>query len=115
MKHPLISANLKLLMKRMGFTNEQFADKFQVKRGVIESYTAGRAMPKAELTQRICNYFGITQDQLLKQKLTIEDLQVTGRIKSVTEVQLEEAHKRIELLGNTVKDLRKMIALLERK
>lgn len=112
MKHPIISSNFKLLMSHLGLNQQGFADKFKASRGIIETYAQGKVKPKAEIIQRICNYFSITQDQLLKQRLTAEDLQVTGRIKSVTEVQLEEAYKRIELLENTIKDKEKIIELM---
>lgn len=114
MKHPLISNNIKVLMKFSGFSAQDFADKFEVKRGTIESYVQGRATPKPELVQRICNYYGITQDQLLKQKLTSEDLKVTGRVNSVTEVRLAEALKQIALLEEMNKDKAELIELLRR-
>lgn len=114
MKYPVLSSNIKVLMKHSELTAKGFADKFKVSQGAIESYAGGRNKPKLELIEKLCNYYGITQAQLLKQKLTEEDLKVTGAIESVTEVRLNAANKIIELQDNTIKDLRKTIELLEK-
>lgn len=114
MKHPTLSHNIKLMMKHLGFTAQEFADKFEVKKGMIESYMQGRAIPKVDFINKMFRVFGITYEQLMKQKLTESDLKGTGSVKSVTEVKLEEALKRIELLENTIKDKDRIIELMSK-
>ena len=80
----------------------------------IETYEQGRGSPGAELSNRICIYFGITIEQLFNQKLTPEDLAVTGRIRSIAEVEVESVMRENELLRASVTDLRAQIKLLKR-
>lgn len=115
MKYPVLSSNIKVLMKHSELTAKGFADKFKVSQGAIESYAGGRNKPKLELIEKICNYYGITQAQLLKQKLTTEDLKVTGAIESVTEVRLKAALREVELLKQAIKDKDRIIELLDKR
>lgn len=103
------------MIAHLGLTGKGFAEKLQVPKGRVESYLTGNHSPNIDFVTKVCNLFKITSDQLLKQKLTEADLKGTGSIKSVTEVQLEEALKRIELLENTVKDKDRIIELMQKK
>ncbi len=114
-KYPTIAHNVSMLRDFLNLKNEPFAVKFGVKRGAIESYTQGRVKPKVEFTQALCNYFGILPEQLMNQKLTEEDLKVTGSARTITEVKLEEALKQIELLKSALADKEEIITLLKRK
>jgi transcriptional regulator with XRE-family HTH domain len=106
-KYPVLSSNIKVLMKHSELTAKGFADKFKVTQGAVESYAGGRNKPKLELIEKICNYYGISQQQLLKQRLTPEDLKVTGQVESVTEVKLKAALREIKLLKQVIELLQK--------
>ena len=89
-------------------------EKLGASRGAIESYAEGRNKPKVDIANRAANYFNLTTDQVLNQKLTAEDLQVTGRTGTIAEVKLQAANREIELLKQTVEDLRFTIELLKK-
>lgn len=114
-KYPIIAHNISFLRDFLNLRNEPFAVKFGVKRGAIESYTQGRVKPKVEFTQAICNYFGLQPEQLVNQKLTEADLTVSGSVRTITEVKLEEALKQIELLKSALADKEEIITLLKKK
>lgn len=104
--------NIKFLREYLKETQTGFAKRFGVTRAMISSYELHTARkPDTEFMLRICNYFNITIEQLSKQKLTESDLAVTGRTGSVTEVRLEEALKRIDLLEKACADKDEIIAL----
>lgn len=115
MKYPVLSSNIKVLMKHSELTAKGFADKFKVSQGAIESYAGGRNKPKLDLIEKICNYYGLTQAQLLKQKLTEQDLMVSGSVESVSDVKLNAALREVELLKQAVKDKDRIIELLQKR
>jgi transcriptional regulator with XRE-family HTH domain len=59
---PLVNENIKVLRKRMGMTQEKFAEVLGIKRSLIGAYEENRAVPPAENLNKI---FGITLDQLI--------------------------------------------------
>lgn len=62
---PLVNENIKVLRKRMGMTQEKFAEVLGIKRSLIGAYEEHRAIPPAENLNKISKVFGITLDQLL--------------------------------------------------
>lgn len=62
---PLVNENIKVLRKRMGMTQEKFAEVLGIKRSLIGAYEEHRAVPPAENLNKISKVFGITLDQLL--------------------------------------------------
>lgn len=112
----LIANNMKLLRKHTGLNQEKFAAKFKTTRANINFYEGGKAKSlPADLVERLTNYFKITNAQLLKQKLTAEDLKPTGRIESVIEVRLESALRENELLKGIIADKDEIISLLKNR
>src|SRR3546814_897376 len=65
-----IAGNLKYLRKKIGFTQQQLADKLNVKRPVIGAYEESRAEPKTELLLAIATLFSITVDELVGETLS---------------------------------------------
>jgi transcriptional regulator with XRE-family HTH domain len=109
-----IANNMKLLRELEGLTQEAMAAKFKTTRPNINVYESGKAKSlPAALVERITTYYGITNKQLLNQRLTKEDLKPTGRIESVIEVKLEYALRENELLKKAVVDKEKIIQFLE--
>ncbi len=62
---PLINQNIKVLRKRMGFTQEKFAEVLGVKRSLIGAYEENRAIPPTENLNKFSKLFGVSLDQLL--------------------------------------------------
>ena len=62
---PLINQNIKVLRKRMGFTQEKFAEVLGVKRSLIGAYEENRAIPPAENLNKLSELFRVSLDQLL--------------------------------------------------
>jgi transcriptional regulator with XRE-family HTH domain len=65
-----ISANIKFLRKKSNLTQQQFADLLGIKRSMIGAYEEDRASPKMDNMKQIANYFGITVDELVSEKIT---------------------------------------------
>lgn len=64
-----ISANLKYLRKKKGLTQQQFADNMEIKRSLIGAYEEDRAEPKYELLKKIAEYFELTIDEFINEKI----------------------------------------------
>jgi transcriptional regulator with XRE-family HTH domain len=62
---PLINQNIRVLRKKMGFTQEKFAEVLGVKRSLIGAYEESRAIPPAENLNKLAELFGVSLDQLL--------------------------------------------------
>lgn len=62
---PLINQNIRVLRKKMGFTQEKFAKVLGVKRSLIGAYEESRAIPPAENLKKLSELFGVSLDQLL--------------------------------------------------
>lgn len=64
-----ISANLKYLRKKKGLTQQQFADNMKIKRSLIGAYEEDRAEPKYDLLKKIAEYFELTIDEFINEKI----------------------------------------------
>jgi len=64
-----ISANLKYLRKKKGLTQQQFADNMEIKRSLIGAYEEDRAEPKYDLLKKIAEYFELTIDEFINEKM----------------------------------------------
>jgi transcriptional regulator with XRE-family HTH domain len=64
-----ISANLKYLRKKKGLTQQQFADNMEIKRSLIGAYEEDRAEPKYNLLKKIAEYFELTIDEFINEKI----------------------------------------------
>lgn len=65
-----ISSNLKYLRKKHGLTQQQFADNMEIKRSLVGAYEEDRAEPKYELLKKIAEYFELTIDEFINEKIT---------------------------------------------
>ncbi|MFN5168076.1 MAG: XRE family transcriptional regulator [Cyclobacteriaceae bacterium] len=54
--------------KRMGLTQDQFANRLDIKRSLVGAYEEGRAEPRLELLQKMANLFGISLEEFLGQE-----------------------------------------------
>ncbi len=64
-----ISYNLKSLRKKKGLTQQQLADKLEIKRSLIGAYEEDRAEPKYDLLKRIADLFELSMDELVNDKI----------------------------------------------
>mgnify|MGYP001568473735 CR=1 FL=1 len=64
----LLSDNLRFLRKSKGLTQADFAERIGVNRSVIGAYEEGRAEPKLQTLQTICNFLGLSLDEILNKK-----------------------------------------------
>ncbi len=65
------SQNLKYLRKLRGWTQEEFANKLNIKRSLIGAYEEERAEPRLEVLEIISDMFKISLDELLRKDLSI--------------------------------------------
>ncbi|ADY51774.1 helix-turn-helix domain protein [Pseudopedobacter saltans DSM 12145] len=64
-----ISDNLKYLRKKKGLTQQQFADVMEIKRSLVGAYEEDRAEPKYDLLKKIAEYFEISIDDFINEKI----------------------------------------------
>ncbi len=65
-----IANNLKYLRKKKGLTQQQFADLMDIKRSLIGAYEEERAEPKYDLLNKIAEYFELSIDEFVNEKIT---------------------------------------------
>ena len=62
--------NFRYLRKLRGLTQEEFANKIEVKRSLIGAYEEERATPNLDAMERVCKLFKITLDDLILKDLS---------------------------------------------
>jgi len=62
--------NLKYLRKLRGWTQEEFANKLNIKRSLIGAYEEERADPRIEVLELVSNMFKVSLDELLLKDLS---------------------------------------------
>jgi transcriptional regulator with XRE-family HTH domain len=63
--------NFKHLRKSNGWTQEEFANKLNIKRSLVGAYEEERADPKFEVMENICNLFSISLDDFMLRDLSV--------------------------------------------
>lgn len=66
--------NIKKIRQLKGLSQTQFGELVNLNRGVVSSYEEGRAEPKIETLLRISDHFELSTDDLLKKKLTVNQI-----------------------------------------
>ena len=96
--------NIRFLRKSKKLTQQQFADKLNVKRSLIGAYEEGRAIPKITVMQQITQFFNISVDDLINVDLESEGLKV------------HENQKELQILPVVVdNDNRELIPIIQIK
>lgn len=62
--------NLKYLRKLRGWTQEEFANKLQIKRSLLGAYEEERAEPRIDVLETVCDIFKLTLDDILRKDLS---------------------------------------------
>lgn len=65
-----ISVNIRFLRKKKNLTQQEFADALGIKRSMIGAYEEDRASPKMDNMKAIANFFGISVDELVSERIT---------------------------------------------
>jgi transcriptional regulator with XRE-family HTH domain len=60
-----INESIRTLRKKLGLTQDQFAQQLAIKRSLVGAYEEGRAEPRLELLQKIAALGGLTVDEFL--------------------------------------------------
>ncbi|MBL7849147.1 MAG: helix-turn-helix domain-containing protein [Cyclobacteriaceae bacterium] len=60
-----INENIRFLRKQLGLTQDQFAQRLEIKRSLVGAYEEGRAEPRLELLQKMASLGGYTVDVLI--------------------------------------------------
>lgn len=63
--------NLKYLRKLRGWTQEEFAQKLNIKRSLVGAYEEERAEPRLEVLEEVANMFKLSLDELLLKDLSV--------------------------------------------
>lgn len=85
-----MNERIKEIRKHFGLTQQEFADRLQIKRGAIANYEIGRNVPIDAVISLICREFNINENWLrtgngeMKQELPPED-EVAAVISNVLE------------------------------
>ena len=65
--------NLKYLRKLRGWTQEEFAQKLNIKRSLVGAYEEERAEPRLEVLEEVANIFKLSLDELLLKDLSVSN------------------------------------------
>lgn len=63
--------NLKYLRKLRGWTQDEFANKLNIKRSLLGAYEEERAEPRIDVLEVVCDMFKLTLDELLRKDLSV--------------------------------------------
>jgi transcriptional regulator with XRE-family HTH domain len=109
----IVSTNIRTLRKQMGYTQEQFAERINIKRSLLGAYEEGRADPRLNNLQNMATEFGITVDLLLTRdlsRMSREEIQKLARKEAAA------PKERLKVLSITVdKNDRENIELVPQK
>ncbi len=65
-----INENIRFLRKQQNWTQDQFAQKLEIKRSLVGAYEEGRAEPRLELLQKMATIFVTSVDKLIGSDVT---------------------------------------------
>ena len=67
-----INENIRIGRKRLKLTQDQFAQKLDIKRSLLGAYEEGRAEPRLDLLHKMASLFGVSVDILISRDLANE-------------------------------------------
>ena len=98
-----LAQNIRLLRKRLGFSQQDLAEKVGLNRGNIASYEMGAAEPKICRLLRISNLLGVSTQDLTRLNLT-EDDQLEAAITTYSEAKAAD-HQEVDLRLQRVEEM----------
>ena len=66
MKYTSIGSKLIQLRRSSGRRQQEVADACHITRQALSNYELGKRVPDMEMILRLCDYYGITADELLR-------------------------------------------------
>ncbi len=66
----IANKNLKYLRKQRGWTQEEFAQRLNIKRSLVGAYEEERAEPRIDVLEIVCDIFKLTLDDVLRKDLS---------------------------------------------
>lgn len=96
-----INENIRFLRKQLGLTQDQFAQRLEIKRSLVGAYEEGRAEPRLELLQKMAALGGYSVDVLIAKDISQmkEYEKKSLRSKDVVVVTVDEhSRNNIELV-----------------
>lgn len=96
-----LNENIRFLRKSLGLTQDQFAQKLDIKRSLVGAYEEGRAEPRLELLQKMAALAGFSVDVLIGRDISqLKDYEKKSmRSKEVLVVTVDEQNRdNIELV-----------------
>ncbi len=97
-----IGKNLKFLRKKKGLTQQELADKLNIRRSSIGAYEECRATPKYETLENISDFFEVSIDLLVKEDIT--KLDPSDLIDQREQRRLDIEGRKLRVLPITVND-----------
>lgn len=88
-----INEAIRQLRKKLGLTQDQFAQKLSIKRSLVGAYEEGRAEPRLELLHRMASLGGISVDSFLHGAIDDSPELTTKRGKDVVVVTIDQDQK----------------------
>lgn len=76
-----LNENIRVLRKKLSITQDQFAQRLEIKRSLVGAYEEGRAEPKLELLQKMAEVFSLSVDELIGKQFSSDSV-LTERKKS---------------------------------
>jgi transcriptional regulator with XRE-family HTH domain len=99
-----LNENIRFIRKQLGLTQDQFAQKLNIKRSLVGAYEEGRAEPRLDLLQAMAALIDTSVDKIIGENLAETSLSLSvnkdyGRGKEVLVVTVDENSKdNIELV-----------------
>lgn len=96
-----LNENIRFLRKSLSLTQDQFAQKLEIKRSLVGAYEEGRAEPRLELLQKMAALAGLSVDVLIGRDISqLKDYEKKSmRSKEVLVVTVDEHNRdNIELV-----------------
>lgn len=65
-----LNENIRFIRKELGLTQDQFAQRLDIKRSLVGAYEEGRAEPRLELLQKMASMIDLSVDVLISRDIT---------------------------------------------
>ena len=81
-----LNENIRVLRKRLSLTQDQFAQRLEIKRSLVGAYEEGRAEPKLELLQKMAEVFSLSVDELIGKQFSSDSVLPERKISNNKEI-----------------------------
>lgn len=105
----IFAKNLRYYLSISGKTQKELAQIIGVSAPTMHEWCAGKKTPRMDKVQKLANYFGILNSDLIEDKqkqpmqdgLSMKKREFIKRVEGMTEVQLERLEQILSLVENT--------------